>query len=92
MDDDRLILLAAHLVRGGSLAEGDLGKNAAIFPAGINDFRKVRGKLITAGLIVLVNPDAPSQGHRVTPAGRAVFRRLAEENAHTPAHTHKGAA
>jgi hypothetical protein len=91
MDDDRLILLAAHLVRGGSLAEGALGKSSAIFPAGINDFRKVRGKLIEAGLIAQVNPDAPSQGHEVTPAGRAVFRRLVEE-ARTHAHTRTGAA
>lgn len=88
MSDERLLMLAADLVRGRSLAEGELGKDKALFPSGINEYRTVRKRLAEAGLVALVNRDAPSQGYRITAAGRAVFRRLAEENAHTRAHTH----
>ena len=89
IDDDRLILFAAGIMRGRGLTEGEWGKDTAVFPRGINSFRAVRGKLLEAGLIAPVNPDAPNLSYRVTPAGRAVFRRLAE-CAH--AHTHEGEA
>jgi hypothetical protein len=86
IDDDRLVLFAAGLVRGRGLTEGDWGKDRAVFPKGINDFRAFRGKLVTAGLIEKVNPDAENSTYRPTAAGRAFFRRVAEY-AHTRTHT-----
>jgi hypothetical protein len=87
LTDDQIVMLAVDLTRGRSLAEGDLGKDKVIFPRGINQYRDVRGKLVESGLLELVNPAAPAQGYRVTRAGRAVFKRLAQDNAHTHART-----
>jgi hypothetical protein len=87
LSDDQIIMLAADLARGRSLAEGDLGKDTVIFPRGINQFRAVRSKLTEAGLIAPVNPQAPNLGYEVTTAGKAVFRRLAKDNAHIRTHT-----
>ena len=83
MDDSNLEAFASALENGRSLAEGDVGKDKAIFPGGINEFRQVRASLVEAGLIALVNVNAPSQGYTMTPAGRAFFRGI---NAHTHAH------
>jgi hypothetical protein len=86
LSDDQILMLAADLTRGRSLAEGDLGKDSMLFPKGINQFRTVRGKLVEAGLIAMVNPQAPNLGYEITRAGRAVFQRLAQNSTHT--HTH----
>lgn len=89
MDDDRLVRFAAALVAGRGLAEGVWAKDRGTFPGGINDFRRVRGKLLEAGLIAWVNGQNPNLGYTLTRAGRAAFGSLAE-CAHT--HTHEGAA
>jgi hypothetical protein len=86
LDDDKLLMLAADLVRGRRLAESDLGRDRVIFSRGINEFRAVRSRLVEAGLICPVNPEAPSQGYTVTRPGRAVFERLAKDSAHTRTH------
>ena len=82
MDDDNLLAFAAAVARGRGLAEGDVGKDKGIFPSGINEFRQVRSRLVDAGLVALVNINAPSQGYALTAAGRAFFRGI---NAHARA-------
>jgi hypothetical protein len=89
IDDDRLILFAAGLVRGRGLTEGEWGRDKAAFPKGMNHFRAVRGKLLEAGLIERVNPEAENSTYRATAAGRAVFKRLAKLS---HAHTHEEGA
>lgn len=42
------------------------------------EFETLRGELIRRGLARWKNPEAPSQGVELTPAGKAVLRRLAE--------------
>ena len=86
MDDDRLILFAAGIVRGRGLTEGEWAKEQAVFPKGINEFRAVRGRLAAAGMIEKVNPDVENSTYRPTVAGRAFFKRVAEY-AHVHTHT-----
>lgn len=80
IDDDRLIHFAAGVIRGRSLAEGEWGKDKATFPRGINEYRAFRIKLTEAGLIRQVNPHNTSSPYQLSPSGRAVFARLAEDS------------
>lgn len=87
--DDRLLLFAAGVTGGRGLTEGDWGGDRAAFPEGMNQWRSFRGRLLDAGLIRYKNPKVASLGYELTPAGRAVFGRLAQ---HSHTHTHGGGA
>lgn len=80
IDDEHLILFARGLVNGRKLTEGEWNKDNA-FPEGRDQFKRVRAKLLEAGLIEAVNPNVQNSTYRLTPAGRAVMRRLANETA-----------
>ena len=93
IDDDDLIAFARGVtLEGRSLSESEWGSDPA-FPAGVNAWRAFRTKLLSHGLIELVNPKAPSQGYRLTHPGRAVLGRLArDERAHARARANGGVA
>lgn len=86
MDDDELVLFAAGVARGRKLTEGEWAKDTAAFPQGINEFRRIRGKLLDAGMIERIKPAVENSSCRPTAAGQAFFSRLAECS-HT--HTHE---
>lgn len=86
INDENLIAFAAGVIGAGKgFTEGEWGKSPS-FPQGINQFRAVKAKLLTAGLIEKINPNADNSTCRLTASGRAVFGRLAELS-HT--HTHE---
>ena len=85
MSDHKLKLLASDLARGRSLSEGDLGTDRTLFPRGLNQYREARSKLVDAGLVHLVNAEAPNLGYELTRSGRAVMERL---SGHTLTRTH----
>jgi hypothetical protein len=86
INDEALLRFASQVVRRGRLAEGEWAKDRATFPHGINQYRKFRARLNDAGLIRPVNATNLNSGYELTPAGRAVFGKLAE-HAHTRTHT-----
>ena len=86
IDDDRLIAFARGVIGGRGLAEGAWAKDKTAFPKGINEYRKLRGRLLEAGLIQKVSA-AGNVGFELTHAGRAVLGRLA---ALTLTHTNGG--
>ena len=88
LTEDQLYMLATDLLRGRSLSEGDLGQDRMISPRGINQYRDLRAKLEQAGLVRMVNPEAPSQGYTMTRPGRAVMEYIVDQiDAHARART-----
>jgi len=79
IDDAQLSAFALGLMGGRKLTEAAWGKDRAAFPEGINQFRAFRERIEGAGLIRRINPDVASSPYEVTPAGRAVFGRIAED-------------
>jgi len=92
LGDDALQRLAVGLSNGRSLAEGDLGQDRTLFPRGVNEYRSVRSKLVQAGLVELVNPNAPNLGYALTRSGQAVMERLSSGNTLTLTHIQRGLA
>ena len=78
MDDRDMVRFARGLTKGRSLTEAEWRKDPA-FPQGINQFRRVRSRLVEAGLIEKAIPGRINSPYVLTAAGRAVMRRLAEE-------------
>lgn len=89
IDDERLIIFAAGILRGRGLTEAEWGKEKAVFPSGINAWRAFRSRLLDAGLIAWVDPNKPNLGYQVTASGRAFFRRVAELGEYSHTHTHE---
>ena len=80
--------LARGALAGRSFSEGEWTGSGG--PYSRADFRQLRGDLLARGLLEWRNDSAPSQGVELTAPGRAVFRRLAEDNARTHAHARGG--
>lgn len=70
MDDDNLIRFAQGLQKGRKLTEGTWAKDSA-FPEGLNEFRKVRGRLLDRKLIEPIYPGRPNTSYRLTRPGQA---------------------
>jgi len=63
----------APLFLAGRMGERDLAGHGV----GVNTIRSLKGALRKRGIIAYVNPNAPTQGDKLTPAGRAVMRHFA---------------
>ena len=74
-DPDQLARLAAGVLDGAPLAESAWTGRGRPFSK--SQFIEVRQTLLTRGLAVWRNEDAPSQGIQLTAAGRALFRHCA---------------
>lgn len=70
MDDDSMIRFAKGLQRGRKLTEGTWAKDPA-FPEGLNEFRRVRDKLLERELIEPIYPGRPNTSYRLTRGGQA---------------------
>lgn len=87
IDDAQLLRFARAVVSGATLAEAPWGKDKAMFPRGINQYKSFRAKLANAGLVRPANAAHRAGGYELTHAGRAVFSRLvAEADAQARAH------
>lgn len=86
IDDAQLVAFSRGVIGGRGLAEGAWAKDRQAFPKGINEYRRLRGRLLEAGLIQKVS-SAGNTGFELSHAGRAVFGRLAT---HTRTHTNGG--
>lgn len=82
-DPDRLAVLARGVLAGRPLSEATWCGAGRPFSRG--EFADLRAELLRAGLARWRNPQAPAQGVILTPAGRAVLRRLAQGEPPTPA-------
>jgi len=83
-DPERLAHLARRVLAGDPLSEARwTGKRGPFSKA---EFQALRAELLRAGVVRWRNPGAPAQGVELTPAGRAVFRRLAQGEPPTPPH------
>ena len=78
IDREKLTALASGLTQGRQFAQSVWTGNGAVFTR--SEFEATRTALITAGLLTWNKDGHPSQGVRVTPAGRAIFRRLAGQH------------
>lgn len=77
---DQLVTFARGVLGGMSLAEASWGGVFGSVPA----YKQFRARMTEAGMLRLVNPQAPSQGFEATPAGRALCERIVEyaDNGH----------
>jgi len=75
-DPELLAHLARRVLAGDPLSEARwTGKRGPFSKA---EFQTLRAELLRAGVVRWRNPGAPAQGLELTPAGRVVFRRLAQ--------------
>lgn len=77
MDDKNLIRFAQGLHGGRKLTEGEWGNDSA-FPSGINEFRRVRSRLLQRKLIEPIYPGRTNSPFQLTRGGKAFVREIAE--------------
>lgn len=75
---EKIPLLAAGLLQGRAFAQSVWTGQGALFTR--NEFETIRAELLKRGLVRWRKEGAPGQGVDLTPAGRAVFKRLAESS------------
>ncbi len=79
---EKIPYLAAGLQQGKTFAQSVWTGQGALFSR--NEFETIRAELLKRGLARWRKEGAPGQGVHLTPAGRAVFKRLAEQNPTLP--------
>ncbi len=72
---DKLPALAAGLLEGRQFTQTVWTGGGRLYSRA--EFEAVRGEMLRRGLARWKNPQAPAQGAELTPAGRAVLRKLA---------------
>ena len=86
---ERFILFCQHTVNGRSLTEAAWGGDSAVFPEGINQFRRFRTQLVGRNLANEIKKGKVTR-YYMSKSGMAVCQRVVELCTHT--HTHERAA
>jgi len=79
---DRLPALASGLLAGRQFAQTAWTGGGQLFSRA--EFEELRAAMLKRGLARWKNPQAPAQGIEITPAGRAVLRRVAGRDSPSP--------
>lgn len=79
---DRLPALASGLLEGRQFSQTVWTGAGRLYSRA--EFEAVRGEMLRRGLCRWKNPQAPAQGVELTPAGRAVLRRLSGKDNPSP--------